>query len=228
MFTSPLAVKVVIIDLDGTLIDTAPDIVASANAMLLELGMPSHDHEVITGWIGNGAARLVKRALTGEMDGEPDKALYDRAYLLFFQHYAQRVSRESVPYPGVAEALAKLRQQGFRLVCVTNKPEAFTLPLLRDVGLQHHFELVLSGDQLPARKPDPLPLLHACEHFGIEPTEAVLVGDSASDAQAARAAGMPAICVTYGYNRGVDVRDLGPVAVIDSLLELPSHIRLQS
>lgn len=225
-FTGPLAVRLVIIDLDGTLIDTAPDLAASANAMLEELGMGGYDRETWKTWIGNGISRFVKRALTGELNGEPDKALYDRAYPILLRHYAERVSRESRPYPGVCEGMEQLQAAGFELACITNKAEAFTRPLLKDLGLAEYFKLVLSGDSLPQRKPDPLPLLHACEIFGVTPAQGVLIGDSANDTEAARAAGMPVICVTYGYNRGLDVRTLGPVAVIDSLTELPRHIRL--
>ncbi len=226
LFTGPLAVRLVIVDLDGTLIDTAPDLAASANAMLEELGMRVHDRETVAKWIGSGISRFVKRALTGELDGEPDKALYDRAYPILLRHYAARVSRESQPYPGVREGMEQLQAAGFELACITNKAEAFTQPLLKDLELADYFKLVLSGDTLPQRKPDPLPLLHACEVFGVTPAQGVLVGDSANDTEAARAAGMPVICVTYGYNRGLDVRSLSPVAVIDSLTELPRHIRL--
>lgn len=225
-FECPLAVKVVIIDLDGTLIDTAPDIAASANDMLQELGMRTYDRDTVAGWIGNGVSRLVKRALTGRMDGEPEKDLYQRAYPLFFKYYGKRISRESRAYPGVHQALAAMRSAGFALACITNKPEAFTVALLKDLGLHEYFELILSGDTLPTRKPDPLPLLHACKYFGITPRRAVLVGDSANDTRAAQAAGMPVICVTYGYNQGIDVRELEPDGVIDSLSELPNCIRL--
>lgn len=226
LFTGPLAVRVVIIDLDGTLIDTAPDLTACANAMLQELGMPTRDRATVATYIGNGISRFVKRALTGEVDGEPDAALYERAYPIMLSHYRQRLSRESRPYPGVREALGQLSLAGFDLACVTNKPDAFTQPLLKDLGLADYFKLVVSGDTLPRRKPDPLPLQHTCEFFAITPEQGVLVGDSASDAEAARAAGMPVICVSYGYNRGIDVRQLGAVAVIDNLVELPRHIRL--
>lgn len=225
-FTGPLAVRLVIIDLDGTLIDTAPDLTASANAMLEELGMPSRDRDTVATYIGNGISRFVKRALTGEMEGEPDAALYERAYPILLGHYRRRLSRESRAYPGVRETLAALAAAGFDLACLTNKAEAFTRPLLKDLGLADYFKLVVSGDTLPRRKPDPLPVWHACEFFAIKPQQGVLVGDSASDAEAARAAGMPVICVTYGYNRGIDVRELGAVAVIDSLVELPRHIHL--
>lgn len=212
------------IDLDGTLIDTAPDIAASANLMLGDLNMPVYDRATITTWIGNGISRLVKRALTGEMDEEPDKMLYDRAFPLFLKHYRSRLSVASRPYPGVVEGLNMLRAAGFDLVCVTNKAESFTVPLLKDLRMYDYFKLILSGDTLPQRKPDPLPLLHACGHFGIEPDRGVMVGDSLNDTQAARAAGMPVICVTYGYNRGLEVRDLHPEAVVDSLVEVLDFI----
>lgn len=224
-FSFPLAVRLVIIDLDGTLIDTAPDLAASANATLAELGMPTYDRAMVATWIGEGISRFLKRALTGRLDGEPPAELYARAEPLLLKHYAARVSAESRPYPGVKEGLGQLAAMDLDLVCITNKPAAFTAPLLKDLGLDRYFTLVLSGDSLPRRKPDPLPLLHACARFGITPAQAVLVGDSANDTQAAHAAGMPVICVTYGYNRGLDVRSLGPDAVIDSLTELPRYIR---
>jgi phosphoglycolate phosphatase len=225
-FSLPLAVKMVMIDLDGTLIHTAPDLAASANAMLEELGMATHSQQQVETWIGNGVSRLVKRALVGQLDGEPEAALYEKGYALFLRHYARLVSDQSRPYDGVVEGLQRLKADGFSLACITNKAESFTLPLLRDLELDQYFELVLSGDSLPKKKPDPLPLLHACEHFGITPEHGLLVGDSLNDTQAARAAGMPVICVSYGYNRGQDVRELQPEAVIDSLTELPQYIRL--
>ncbi|MFQ5938224.1 MAG: phosphoglycolate phosphatase [Acidiferrobacterales bacterium] len=227
-FTGPLAVRLVIIDLDGTLIDTAPDLAASANAMLEELGMPTYDRATVATWIGDGISRFLKRALTGSLDGEPDPALYDRAHPILLKQYAARVSKESRPYPGVREGLQQLQSEDFALACITNKPAAYTQPLLRDLALADYFKLVVSGDSLSKRKPDPLPLLHTCQHFGVTPAQAVLVGDSVNDTQAAQAAGMPVICVTYGYNRGTDVRQLGPAAVIDSLAELPNYIRLQT
>jgi phosphoglycolate phosphatase len=112
----------------------------------------------------------------------------------------------------------------FALACITNKAEVFTLPLLDALGLRRYFQLVLSGDSLPRQKPDPLPLLHACRHFGITPDHGVLVGDSSNDVQAARNAGMPVICVPYGYNHGHDIRDSRPDAVIESLEELPRYL----
>jgi len=222
----PLAVKMVMIDLDGTLIDTAPDLADCANRMLADLGRAPYPLETVMTWIGNGVPRLVKRALTGEMGAEPDAALFERALPIFERHYAAHVSDRSRPFPGVVEGLQQLKARGYRLACITNKAEVFTLPLLRNLGLDGYFELVLSGDSLPRQKPDPLPLRHACRHFGITPDHGVLVGDSSNDVQAARAAGMPVLGVTYGYNHGHDIRESHPDAVVDSLAEVDRHLVL--
>jgi len=216
----PLAVKMVMVDLDGTLIHTAPDLADCANRTLTDLDRESFPIETVMTWIGNGVPRLVKRALTGEMWGEPDPALFDRALALFQKHYAMHVSDLSRPYPGVVEGLEKLRVSGYRLACITNKAAAFTVPLLENLGLNRYFELILSGDSLPKQKPDPLPLRHACEHFGITPEHGVLIGDSSNDVEAARAAAMPVICVPYGYNHGHDIRESHPDAVVESLAEV--------
>ena len=222
----PLAVKMVMIDLDGTLIHTAPDLAACANRMLADLGRPAYPVETIMTWIGNGVPRLVKRALTNEMWAEPEQALFTKALVIFQQHYLAHVSDLSRPYPGVVAGLDKLKMRGFRLVCITNKAEAFTLPLLRNLKLEPYFELTLSGDSLPKQKPDPLPLLHACKHFDITPDHGVLIGDSSNDVEAARAAGMPVICVPYGYNHGHDIRDAKPDAVLDTLVDADKYLTL--
>jgi phosphoglycolate phosphatase len=213
----PLAVKMVMIDLDGTLIHTAPDLADCANRMLADLGRAPASVETVMTWIGNGVPRLVKRALTGDMWAEPETALFEKALAIYQQHYLAHVSDLSRPFPGVVAGLARLKARGFHLACITNKAAIFTLPLLRNLDLYNYFELVLSGDSLPKQKPDPLPLLHACQHFGISPDHGILVGDSSNDVEAARAAGMPVICVTYGYNHGHDIRASHPDAVVDSL-----------
>lgn len=226
MATFPLAVKMVMIDLDGTLIDTLPDLAAAANRMLADLGRPAWDMTHYRAWIGNGVPRFVKRALTGKMEAEPEPKHFEQALALFRRHYGAAVSELSHPYPGVVEALERLTAQGFSLACITNKAGDFTLPLLKNLDLYKYFLLVLAGDSLPKQKPDPLPLRHACEHFGIDPSHGVLVGDSSNDVQAARAAGMPVICVTYGYNHGHDIRQSLPDAVVDSLTDVPPYLRL--
>jgi phosphoglycolate phosphatase len=214
----PLAVEAVVIDLDGTLLHTAPDLAEAANRMLAELQLPPIDEKLITTFVGNGVSRLIKRVLVRDMEGEPDAATFARAQPIYEKHYAEVVSLSSRPFPDVIAGLDVLKQTGYRLACITNKAEKFTIPLLKDTGLYDYFELILSGDSLPRRKPDPLPLLHACEKFGVAPDKMLLIGDSLNDTQAARAAGCHVFCVPYGYNRGTDVRDLDLDAVVDSIL----------
>lgn len=216
----------VMIDLDGTLINTAPDLADCVNIMLQRMGRDTWPLDKVSGWIGNGVSRLVKRALTDSMDGEPDSVDYEKGYALFLEAYGENVSAKSRPYVGVVAGLEKLKDMGFRLACVTNKAAAFTLPLLADLELDGYFELVVSGDSLPRKKPDPLPLTHACDFFGITPDQGILIGDSANDVKAAIAAGMPVICVNYGYNQGVDLTTLQTQGVIDSLDILDQHLSL--
>ena len=207
------------IDLDGTLLDTAGDLAAAANMMLRELGRAELPLETIKSYIGKGIQKLVKRSLTGSLDGEPDADLFDKAMPLYERNYAETLCVSTRPYPGVLEGLTVLRDRSFQLACVTNKAEAFTLPLLRATGMLDFFDIVLAGDSLPRKKPDPMPLLHACAHFGIQPSEMLLIGDSLNDAQAARASGCGVFCVPYGYNEGRDVRELDCDAIVPSLFE---------
>jgi phosphoglycolate phosphatase len=220
----PLKVKAVLFDLDGTLVHSAPDLAAAVNCMLKDLGRVQEPLERVMAWVGNGMARLIKRALTGQMEGEPDNELFERAIALFKKYYAANLSVLTRPYPGTMEALETLQARGFALGCVTNKPAQFTLPLLEQLHLAKYFGFVVSGDTTSVRKPDPAPLHHACEYFGIKASQATLIGDSANDVGAARAAGMSVICVSYGYNHGRDVRELRPDRVVDSLAELPQYL----
>ncbi|MCW8917187.1 MAG: phosphoglycolate phosphatase, partial [Gammaproteobacteria bacterium] len=156
----------------------------------------------------------------GQLDGEPDEALFDRAYPIFLDLYAANTTQRSTLYPGVIEGLDYLQAAGYKLGCVTNKASQFTLPLLREMGLHDRFGIIICGDTLARKKPDPLPLLHGAAFFGVEPQNALMLGDSMSDVKAARAAGFQIICMSYGYNHGVDIRDSHPDAVIDSMAEL--------
>lgn len=217
--TSPLPIKAVVIDLDGTLLDTASDLADAAAAMAGELGLPAVDEATLKTWIGNGVSRLVKRVLTRDMDAEPPSELFAKALPVFERYYAQWVSRKSRPFPGVVEGLGAFKSMGLHVACITNKAERFTVPLLKDTGLHDYFELILSGDTLPEKKPSPLPLRHACRVFGIRPEELLLIGDSLNDTQAARAAGCHVFCVPYGYNRGRPVDELDLDAVVPSLAD---------
>lgn len=221
---APYVPRLVLIDLDGTLVDSVPDLAAAVNRMLGELGRPPAPEDDVRNWVGNGAVRLVKRALVGAIDGEPDAEAFERAMPLFLDYYAEENCRHSRPYPTARATLERLAATGLRLACVTNKPAAFTLPMLEQLGLAEHFGLVVAGDTASAVKPDPAPLLHAMDFFKVPAGEALMVGDSVNDIQAARAAGMPVICVSYGYNHGQDIRLAAPDAVIDSLAELEQLI----
>lgn len=220
----PLPLKAVVIDLDGTLLDTAPDLADAAIAMAADLGLPAITLDEVKTYIGNGVSRLVKRVLTRDMHAEPDPALFTQALPIYEKHYAAGVSRKSRPFPGVVEGLQALKAMGVHLACITNKAERFTHPLLKDTGLFDSFELILSGDTLPEKKPSPLPLLHACVVFDCQPGELLLIGDSLNDTQAARAAGCPVFCVPYGYNRGRPVAELDLDAVVPSLRDAANLI----
>ena len=215
----PLRVKAVTIDLDGTLLDTIPDLAVAANMMLAELGRPRLEVDVIRTFVGKGVPKLVERALAGSIDGTPEAGLFERGLPVFERCYSAVNGLHTTVYPGVREGLDWLRADGFPLACVTNKSGRFTQPLLEATGLAGYFSQVVAGDSLPRKKPDPLPLTHASAQFGIEPRFMLMIGDSLNDAEAARAAGCPVFCVDYGYNEGHDVRELDIDAIVTSLLD---------
>ena len=223
-FTPPLLVKAVMIDLDGTLLDTIPDLAAAANNMLIELGRAPLPEARIRNFVGKGIANLIERTLTDDMDGKPDQASFDRAVPIYERCYKAANGKHTTIYPGVMEGLDAMRARGFPLACVTNKSERFTLPLLDHMQMTHYFVTVVAGDTLSQRKPDPAPLLHACKVMKVAPNEMLMIGDSLNDAQAARAAGCPVFCVGYGYNEGHDVRELDVDAIVASLAEANSLI----
>jgi len=221
-FTPPLNVKAIVVDLDGTMLHTSPELCEAANRMLRDMDYASVSQELLASYIGNGISWLVKRALTGEMHATPDAALYDHALPIFEKHYTELLL-QSKPFGGVIEGLDAMKAAGFRLGCITNKVERYTLPLLSGTGLAKYFEIVLAGDTLPEKKPHPLPLLHAAKFFNVPVEQLLLIGDSLSDTVAARAAGCPVICVPYGYNHGEPVETLDLDAVI---ADLPAALKL--
>ncbi|MCW8931760.1 MAG: phosphoglycolate phosphatase [Gammaproteobacteria bacterium] len=212
--------KMVLIDVDGTLVDSVPDLAFCVDEMLKAIDMAPHGEAEVRHWVGNGVERLVRRALIGKLDGEPDEALFNKAYPIFMDLYAENTSKRSCLYPGVKEGVEYLKQAGYKLGCVTNKAEAFTHPLLKDLGLFDYFESIVSGDSLEKKKPDPMPLVYSAEKLGVLPEDSLMLGDSISDVKAARAAGFQIICMSYGYNHGVDIRESNPDVVIDSMAEL--------
>lgn len=222
-FTS-LWPAVALFDLDGTLVDSAPDLAAAVDHMLAALGRPAVGQDQVRQWVGNGAQVLVRRALTGRVDwenAEPlDDALFNDAVTQFYQSYELRNGDCSTVFAGVEDCLQRLRETGCRMAVVTNKPERFVQPLLERMGLEHWFEMTIGGDTLPVKKPDAEPLLTAMRALGGNPGNSVMIGDSAADASAARNAGLPCVLVRYGYNYGPSVDELGADVVVDSLTEL--------
>lgn len=212
--------EMILIDVDGTLVDSVPDLAYCVDEMMKQMDRPPYGEDMVRNWVGNGVERLVRRALIGQLDGEPDEVDFEKAYPIFLELYTENTSKRSVLYPGISEGLDFLQAAGYRLGCVTNKAAQFTIPLLKDLGIYAYFEIVISGDTLAKKKPDPLPLLHAAEYFAAEPANALMIGDSQSDVKAARAAGFRIICMSYGYNHGEDIREYKPDAVIDSMAEI--------
>ncbi|QQS54968.1 MAG: phosphoglycolate phosphatase [Candidatus Competibacteraceae bacterium] len=213
-------------DLDGTLVDSVPDLTAAINVMLRQLKLPAREEAQVRTWVGNGMDNLIRRALVGKMDGsrvEPE--LFARAKPLYRAAYADHISVYSAVYPGVRAGLADLHAAGFPMACVTNKPAEFAQPLLERLGIGEFFATVVGGECIPQPKPAPDALLLCAERLRVPVAQGLMIGDSINDVGAARNAGCPIVCVPYGYNHGRDIRDAQPDAVIDSIAELPALLR---
>ena len=221
----PLPMRAVAIDLDGTMLDTIEDLSIAVNLTLNELNLPKLELELVRTFVGKGLANLVQRSLRAALGREPDPVYFNKSLALYEANYDRVNGETTTVYPGVREGLEALVQAGFPLACITNKSSRFTGPLLQRIGFARYFSVVLSGDSLPKKKPDPLPLVHTAGSLRVLPAELLMIGDSINDAQAARAAGCPIFCVTYGYNEGHDVRSLDVDAIVPSLLEAAALIR---
>jgi len=216
--------ELVLIDVDGTLIDSVPDLAYCADRMMLQIGLPERGEEAVRQWVGNGVEKLVKRTLVNDLNGEPDADLFEKALPVFWGLYENNICVRSRLYDGVIEGLDYLKSRGYRLGCVTNKARSFTIPLLEQIGIAPYFDVSICGDDTARKKPDPLPLITAAGEFKVAAEDSLMLGDSKSDVQAARAAGFQIICVSYGYNHGEDIRRYEPDAVIDSMVELKDLI----
>lgn len=209
-----------LLDLDGTLLDTLGDFTVSLNAMLADLKLPSLSEEQVETLIGRGSEHLIRGALTLHCPGLSGDDLDQRqaeGWRLYQAHYRAHNGLHSRIYPGVVEGLEQMKQWGWSLACVTNKPAEFARELLRKKGLDHFFEQVTGGDSHPRKKPDPMPLLKTCEALNTDPQRALMIGDSIHDAHAAQAAGCPLVLVTYGYHHGADLTALGALQTVARL-----------
>ncbi|MEP7297419.1 MAG: phosphoglycolate phosphatase [Burkholderiales bacterium] len=209
-----------IVDLDGTMVDTLGDFVVVLNRVLGELSLPPVERGFVEHTVGKGSEHLIRSTLT-HVGG--DGGLYAQAWALYQQHYGAVNGEHSVVYPGVVEGLVALKARGLKLACLTNKPTAFALPLLRLKGLDGFFSAVFGGDAFERKKPDPLPLLKTCEALGTPPAQTLMIGDSSNDARAARAAGCPVVLVSYGYNHGEPVSAVDADGVVDRLDQILSR-----
>ena len=211
--------KAIHFDLDGTLIDSVPDLALGVNEMLETLGRETFTEDTIRYWVGNGAQTLVKRALAGKREVEDeiiDENLFTEAHSIFLKAYAKHLCKATKPYPGVIATLQALKNRGYRLSIITNKPAQFVDPILKGLGFGDLIECYLGGDSLPKKKPDPLPLATMCETMGVTIEESVMVGDSKNDILAANACAMQSIGVSYGYNYGEDIHTYNPTVVVST------------
>ncbi|MBV4532605.1 phosphoglycolate phosphatase [Pseudomonas farsensis] len=217
--------RLVMFDLDGTLIDSVPDLAVAVDRMLLELGRPPAGLDAVRQWVGNGAQVLVRRALAGSIDHDQvDDELAERALALFMEAYAQS-HEHTVVYPGVLDTLRWLSKQGVEMALITNKPERFVAPLLDQMKIGRHFRWIIGGDTLAQKKPDPAALLFVMQMAGVAPAEALFVGDSRSDVLAAKAAGVQCVGLSYGYNHGRPIAEEDPNLVLSDLrLLLPGCV----
>ncbi|WP_310630349.1 MULTISPECIES: phosphoglycolate phosphatase [unclassified Paraburkholderia] len=217
-FTAP-RIEAALIDLDGTMVDTADDFAAGLNGMLAQFDAEETTREEVMGYVGKGSEHLIKSVLAPRFPADDAQARFDEALAIYQDEYAKINGRHTHLYPDVEVGLAALRAQGIKLACVTNKPHRFAVELLQQYGLSPYFEVVLGGDSLAKKKPDPLPMLTACEQLGVNPASAVAIGDSENDAIAGRAAGMATLTVPYGYNHGQPVQKIESDGIVATLLD---------
>ena len=214
--------KHIIFDFDGTLIDSALDLSAAVNHMLTTLGKDGFSNDEIHHWIGNGASTLVKRALVGDKDisSFEDEELLKKALTIFLDYYKENCANETYLYDGVKNSLHHLKDLGYTLSIVTNKPYAFIAPILKNLDIDSLFSFYSSGDRLYVKKPDPYPLIYVCEKLNFSIEQSVMVGDSKNDIVAASEANMSSIAVNYGYNYGEDIAIYKPDYIIDSFCQI--------
>lgn len=224
----PGAIRAVLCDLDGTLLDTAPEIAAAAADMLAELGLHPVPAETVRGFIGKGIPHLVARTLESSLGQRVDERRIGSGIESFFFHYEKQNGRLATAYPGVREGLAALHAAGLALACVTNKAARFAAPLLEATGLAAFFPVIISGDTTPRKKPAADPILAACERLRVPPARAVMVGDSLNDALSARAAGCAVLLVPYGYSEGLDVHAIECDGIVPTLLHVAGLLAPQS
>ena len=217
-------IRAAIIDLDGPMVDTAPDFQVAINRMREELHLAPLALDTIIDFVGKGSENLMRRVLGVDFEKSEVESRFDHALERYQHHYLQINGDHSELYAGVHEGLVAMKKGGVRLACVTNKPIAFARPLLEKKGLIDLFEVIYGGDSLAHKKPHPLPMLTVCNDFNLQPAQVVAIGDSSNDSEAARAAGCRVLTVPYGYNHGQPVQTIDTDGIVESLLDAASLI----
>lgn len=212
-------IQAVLFDLDGTLLHTVPDLAAAVNAMLADLGRPLLDEATVATYVGKGADSLVHRALTGQMEGKADEEFFTKATAIWHNHYDAINGEHAQVYSGVVAGLQRLSEASIAMGVVTNKPYRFSMPLLERTGLANYFGVVVGGDTCAVKKPNPEPVLHACNVLGVAPASTLLIGDSLNDAQAASAAGVACWLLPYGYNEGRAIENTPCDRIVDTIAQ---------
>ena len=214
--------ELLLFDLDGTLIDSAPDLALSVNFMLRSIQREEFPQSIIDSWVGNGASTLVQRALSGSkiVDKNIDDALFEKALSIFLNYYKENLCVSTVAYPNVQTTLQTLQKSGYTLVIVTNKPFDFVKPILEKLELSEFFTDFIGGDSLAKKKPEPEPLLYFCEKFKILPNNSLMIGDSKNDILAAKAANIESVAVNYGYNYGEDISLYSPERIVEDFADI--------
>ena len=224
--------QALMIDLDGTMVDTMADFEAALNLALADIDLPKVDKSVVNIAVGKGSEHLVRTVLQHQLrlpevqasglvcDNTTVDTMYEPAFLRYQHHSGRVTGQHAEVYAGVLQGLQAFQAKGLPMACLTNKPTAFAKDLLERKGLQGFFSHVYGGDAFPRKKPDPMPLLETCKALGTAPSHTLMLGDSQNDAQAARAAACPVVLVTYGYNHGEPIRGVDCDGVIDSFTEL--------
>jgi phosphoglycolate phosphatase len=218
-------IHAVIIDLDGTMLDTAPDFLVAINTMRAEMDLTPLDIDTIKSFVGKGSENLIQRVLAVDFSEEQIALHFDTAMAAYQRHYLAINGDFSETYAEVTEGLQAFKAQGLRLACVTNKPIDFAKPLLAKKELLEYFEVVYGGDSFSRKKPDPVALLQVCADFNLAPRQVLAIGDSSNDALAARAAGCPVLHVPYGYNHGEAIQNIDTDGIVETLLAAARFIR---
>ncbi len=221
-------IRAAIIDLDGTMLDTVPDFHVAINRMRFEFDLAPISQALIKLLVGKGSENLIRSVLAVDFDAARVETHLTAAMASYQRHYLSINGQYSTLFPDVLTGLDALKNAGLRLACVTNKPIAFTLPLLAQKDLAGYFEVVYGGDSLPRKKPDPMPLLQVCADFGLAPRQVVAIGDSSNDALAARAAACPVLSVPYGYNHGRSIHEVDSDGIVTTLLAAAQLISLHN